>query len=114
MTLADYSMTAFARLISSPAHQPAAPARRPLLLAKLREFAGPLLGALHESRRRRAAIILREHAPLTQLRSGGADLAIILYVAADMIWHGSHQVGCRFVPQGVCQQGALATFQTLL
>jgi YjbE family integral membrane protein len=41
-------------------------------------------------------------------------LAIILYVAVDMIWHGSHQVGCRFVPPGVCQQGALATFQTLL
>jgi YjbE family integral membrane protein len=41
-------------------------------------------------------------------------LAIILYVAVDMIWHGSHQIGCRFVPTGVCQQGALATFQTLL
>jgi YjbE family integral membrane protein len=41
-------------------------------------------------------------------------LVIILYVAVDMIWHGSHQVGCRFVPTGVCQQGALATFQTLL
>ena len=41
-------------------------------------------------------------------------LAIVLYVAADMIWHGSHQIGCRFVAPGVCQQGALATFQTLL
>ena len=46
---------------------------QPLLLAKLRGFAGRLLGALHESRRRRAAIILREHAPLTQLRSGGTN-----------------------------------------
>ncbi len=96
MTLADYSMAAFAllngrqdrrvyvadhlrcisaveKLVSSPARQPAVPARRPLLLAKLRGFAGQLLGALHESRRRRAAIILREHAPLTQLRSGGAN-----------------------------------------
>ena len=42
-------------------------------LAKLRGFAGLLLGALHESRRRRAAIILREYAPLTQLRSGEAN-----------------------------------------
>jgi len=42
-------------------------------LAKLHGFAGQLLGALHESRRRQAAIILREHAPLTQLRSGGAN-----------------------------------------
>ena len=41
-------------------------------------------------------------------------LAIILYVAADMIWHGSHQVGCRFVPADACSQGALATFQMLL
>ena len=66
-------ISAVEKLISSPAHQPAVPARRPLLLANLRGFAGQLLGALHESRRRRAAIILREHAPLTQLRSGGAN-----------------------------------------
>src|SRR5437879_6287053 len=59
--------------ISSPAHQPAVPARRSLPLAKLRGFAGRLLGAIRESRRRRAAIILREHAPLTQLRSGGTN-----------------------------------------
>jgi len=43
------------------------------LLARLNGFAGHLLGALHESRRRQAAIILREHAPLTQLGSGGAN-----------------------------------------
>ena len=41
-------------------------------------------------------------------------LAIILYVAADMIWTGSHQIGCQFVPQNACQAGALATFKTLL
>jgi YjbE family integral membrane protein len=41
-------------------------------------------------------------------------LAVILYVALDMIWKGSHQVGCQFVPVGTCQAGALATFQTLL
>ncbi len=41
-------------------------------------------------------------------------LAIILYVAADMIWSGSHQVGCQFVPAATCQAGALAVLQTLL
>jgi YjbE family integral membrane protein len=41
-------------------------------------------------------------------------LAIILYVAADMIWTGSHQIGCQFVPARTCQDGALATFRTLL
>jgi YjbE family integral membrane protein len=41
-------------------------------------------------------------------------LAIILYVALEMIWSGSHQIGCQFVPQSVCQAGALATLQTLL
>ena len=66
-------ISAVEKLIRSTVHQPAGPARMPLLLRKLRGFAGQLLGALHESRRRRAAIILREHAPLTQLRSGGAN-----------------------------------------
>jgi YjbE family integral membrane protein len=41
-------------------------------------------------------------------------LAIILYVAADMIWTGSYQIGCQFVPARTCQDGALATFKTLL
>jgi YjbE family integral membrane protein len=41
-------------------------------------------------------------------------LAIILYVAIEMIWSGSHQVGCQFVPPNVCQAGTLATLQTLL
>jgi len=41
-------------------------------------------------------------------------LAIILYVAADMIWTGTHQIGCQFVPANACQAGALATFRTLL
>ena len=41
-------------------------------------------------------------------------LAIILYVAADMIWSGTHQIGCQFVPANACQAGALATFRTLL
>jgi hypothetical protein len=64
-------ISAVEKLISSPAHQPVVPASKPLLLAKPRGFAVQLLGALHESRRRRAAIILREHAPLTQLRRRG-------------------------------------------
>jgi YjbE family integral membrane protein len=41
-------------------------------------------------------------------------LAIILYVAADMIWTGTYQIGCQFVPAKTCQDGALATFKTLL
>jgi YjbE family integral membrane protein len=41
-------------------------------------------------------------------------LAIILYVALQMIWSGGHQIGCRFVPPGTCHAGALATFRTLL
>jgi YjbE family integral membrane protein len=41
-------------------------------------------------------------------------LAIVLYVAIEMIWSGSHQIGCKFVPASACQAGALATFQTLL
>jgi hypothetical protein len=31
-----------------------------------------------------------------------------------MIWTGTHQVGCQFVPQTVCDGGALRTFSTLL
>jgi YjbE family integral membrane protein len=41
-------------------------------------------------------------------------LAIILYVAVEMIWTGTYQIGCRFVPANTCQAGALATFRTLL
>ena len=41
-------------------------------------------------------------------------LAIVLYVAMEMVWTGSHQIGCRFVPQGVCSEGPLATFAALL
>jgi YjbE family integral membrane protein len=40
-------------------------------------------------------------------------LAIVLYVALEMIWKGSHQVGCSFVPQSVCDAGTLATLQAL-
>jgi YjbE family integral membrane protein len=41
-------------------------------------------------------------------------LAIVLYVALEMIWTGTHQVGCQFVPQAVCDGGALRTLSTLL
>ena len=41
-------------------------------------------------------------------------LAIIFYVAMDMILTGSHQVGCQFVSPATCQAGALATLRTLI
>ena len=41
-------------------------------------------------------------------------LAIIVYVAAEMIWTGTHQIGCQFVPQATCAAGAMATFVALL
>ena len=37
-------------------------------------------------------------------------LVVILYVALEMVWSGGYEVACRFVPQSVCSQGALATF----
>jgi YjbE family integral membrane protein len=41
-------------------------------------------------------------------------LAIIVYVSVDMIWRGTHQVGCAFVPQSVCDAGALQTLSSWL
>jgi YjbE family integral membrane protein len=41
-------------------------------------------------------------------------LIIVLTVAAEMIWRGTHQVGCEFVPKAACESGALATFLALL
>jgi YjbE family integral membrane protein len=55
------------------------------------------------------ASLLTRHAWISWI-----GLAIILYVALDMIWSGTHQIGCRFVPANACQAGALATFQMLL
>ena len=55
------------------------------------------------------ARLLTKHAWISWI-----GLAIILYVAADMIWAGSHQVGCQFVPAATCQAGAFAVLQTLL
>ena len=41
-------------------------------------------------------------------------LAIVLYVALEMVWTGTHRVGCQFVPKAVCDGGALLTFRSLL
>lgn len=41
-------------------------------------------------------------------------LAIILYVALEMIWKGTHQVGCSLVSQQVCDSGVLATLNALI
>ena len=41
-------------------------------------------------------------------------LLIIVYVALEMIWTGTHQIGCQFVPQSTCAAGPLATFAALL
>jgi len=41
-------------------------------------------------------------------------LAIVLYVAIEMVWTGTHQVGCQFVSKAVCDSGALRTLSTLL
>ncbi len=55
------------------------------------------------------ARLLTQHAWISWI-----GLAIIFYVAIDMIWSGSHQIGCKFVPPGACQAGAIPTLQTLL
>lgn len=41
-------------------------------------------------------------------------LLIVLYVAMEMIWKGTHQIGCNFVSPEICEAGALATFRALL
>jgi YjbE family integral membrane protein len=41
-------------------------------------------------------------------------LLVILYVALEMIWKGSHQVGCSFVSPSICEAGAVATFRALM
>lgn len=40
-------------------------------------------------------------------------LAVILYVALEMIWKGTHQVGCSFVPKSICESGFFATMNAL-
>jgi YjbE family integral membrane protein len=41
-------------------------------------------------------------------------LAIVFYVAIEMIWTGTHQVGCRFVEKAACEAGTLTTLGALL
>jgi YjbE family integral membrane protein len=40
-------------------------------------------------------------------------LLVVLYVAMEMVWKGTYQVGCRFVPKSVCENGALQTLGVL-
>jgi YjbE family integral membrane protein len=41
-------------------------------------------------------------------------LLIVLYVALEMIWRGSYEVLCAYVPDAVCQQGVAASMGMLL
>ena len=41
-------------------------------------------------------------------------LAIILYVAIDMMWRGSLEVACAYVPDHVCQKGLVSSIAGLL
>jgi YjbE family integral membrane protein len=41
-------------------------------------------------------------------------LLIVLMVAIEMIWSGTHQVGCAFVSKPACDSGGLATLRALL
>jgi YjbE family integral membrane protein len=40
-------------------------------------------------------------------------LLIILYVAGDMIWRGSYEVVCAYVPESVCRQGLVSAMGSL-
>ncbi|KAB2917844.1 MAG: YjbE family putative metal transport protein [Hyphomicrobiaceae bacterium] len=41
-------------------------------------------------------------------------LLIILYVALDMMWRGSLEVACTYVPPAVCGRGLIATLASIL
>jgi predicted tellurium resistance membrane protein TerC len=41
-------------------------------------------------------------------------LAIVFYVAVDMMWRGSREVACAYVPESVCQQGLVASMAALV
>ena len=40
-------------------------------------------------------------------------LAIIVYVAADMSWHGARDVACLYVSEEVCKQGLISSLMAL-
>jgi YjbE family integral membrane protein len=41
-------------------------------------------------------------------------LGIVLYVAAEMIWTGTHQIGCQVVSKADCDAGALRMLSILM
>jgi YjbE family integral membrane protein len=41
-------------------------------------------------------------------------LIIVLYVALDMMWRGSLEVACAYVPEAICRQGLMASVASLL
>jgi len=41
-------------------------------------------------------------------------LLVILQVALDMIWSGSHEVACQFVPIAICDDGFIAAMKGLV
>jgi YjbE family integral membrane protein len=41
-------------------------------------------------------------------------LLVILQVALDMIWDGSHEVACQFVSKTICDNGFIASLRALL
>ncbi|MFZ1104054.1 MAG: TerC family protein [Hyphomicrobiaceae bacterium] len=41
-------------------------------------------------------------------------LFIVLYVAVDMMWRGSLEVVCVYVPEAICQQGLIPSMGALL
>jgi YjbE family integral membrane protein len=41
-------------------------------------------------------------------------LLIIVYVAIDMMWRGSLEVACVYVPAEVCAQGLIASFASMI
>ncbi len=41
-------------------------------------------------------------------------LAIVFYVAIDMMWRGSLEVVCEYVPEAICSQGLVASMTAVL
>lgn len=41
-------------------------------------------------------------------------LLIILYVSLEMMWRGSHEIACAYVPASACQQGLLPAVQAII
>jgi YjbE family integral membrane protein len=41
-------------------------------------------------------------------------LLVILQVAAEMIWSGSHEVACQFLPKTICENGFIAAMRELV